>query len=255
MTPLLALIINGFREARRNRVTVVVAAFGIVLLLSTPLVQDVTIITFARVLTDVGLGAMSLLSVFLAIFLSSGMLTREIERRTIFIVVSKPISRGTFIVGRIGGNLLTLLLMLIGMYALFALQMVVLREHVTPQHHVAVIGLYFELIVLTCLGFFFGSFTSQFTAAIVVTGLYIIGHLSGDLYRFASRSESELIQIAGKAAYYVLPNLDRLDYRSQASYQVGILLSDLGQSIGYALGYSAVLIVATIAVFQKRDFK
>jgi Cu-processing system permease protein len=255
MTPLLALIINGFREARRNRITVVVAAFGIVLLLSTPLVEDVTIITFARVLTDVGLGAMSLLSVFLAIFLSSGMLTREIERRTIFLVVSKPISRGTFILGRIGGNLLTLLLMLVGMYALFAVQMVLLKENVTPQHHVAVIGLYFELILLTCLGFFFGSFAGQFTAAIVVTGLYLIGHLSGDLYRFASHSESEVIQIAGKAAYYVLPNLDRLDFRSQAAYQIGIALTDLLQSVVYALGYSAVLVVATIAIFQRRDFK
>jgi len=207
------------------------------------------------VLTDVGLGTMSLLSVFLAIFLSSGMLTKEIERRTIFLVVSKPISRGTFIVGRLGGNLLTLLLMLLGMSAVFAMQMILLREKLLPVHAVAIAGLYFELVLLSALGFFFGSFTGQFTAAIVVTGLYLVGHLSGDLYRFASRAESPVVKAAGIGAYYLLPNLDKLDFRTQAAYSLAVSGSELGSGIAYAVAYSVVLVIATVAVFQRRDFK
>ncbi|MFL5319158.1 MAG: ABC transporter permease subunit, partial [Myxococcaceae bacterium] len=93
MNGLLPIAWNGFREARRNRVTVVVAAFAVAILLCSTLVSEVTVATFDRVLTDFGLGSMSLIMVFLAIFLSCGVLSREIERRTIFMVVSKPVSR------------------------------------------------------------------------------------------------------------------------------------------------------------------
>ena len=107
MGPFVALALNGFREARRNRVTLLVAIFALAMLLSTSLVLEVTVGTFDRVITDVGLGAMSLMLVLLTVFLSSGLISREIERRTIFLMVSKPISRGAFLVGRLLGNMLT----------------------------------------------------------------------------------------------------------------------------------------------------
>ena len=103
MGPFIALTLNGFREARRNRVTLIVALFALSLLLSSSLVVEVTVGVFDRVLTDMGLGSMSLMMVLLTIFLSSGLISREIERRTIFLMVSKPLSRGAFLVGRLFG--------------------------------------------------------------------------------------------------------------------------------------------------------
>jgi hypothetical protein len=93
----LATAWNGFREARRNRVTVVVGVFALLTLLLATLVTQITVVTFRRVMVDTGLGLMSLILVFLSIFLSSGLLAREIERRTIVLVVTKPISRSTFL--------------------------------------------------------------------------------------------------------------------------------------------------------------
>lgn len=250
-----ALVWNGFREARRNRVTVVVAAFALVLLLSTTLVMEITVMTFDRVLTDVGLGVMSLLLVFLAIFLSSGLVPREIERRTIFMVVSKPISRGLYLVGRLGGNMLTLAVLAVVMTAVFAAQLVYLRSPVTQPIMAAVLALYCELLVLSCLGFFFSSFTGQTVSAVVVSGLFFAGHLSGDIYRLGERAESPVARSIAKGAYYLLPNLDRLDLKVQAAYATPVPWADLGASAAYAVAYSVALVAATIAIFERRDFR
>ena len=118
----LAVAFNSFREARRHRVSVVVVAFAVALLFSTSLVADVTVITFARVITDFGLGAMSISLVMLTIFLSCTQLSREIERKTIFLIVSKPISRGEFLVARFAGNMFTLAVLIGVMSLVFALE-------------------------------------------------------------------------------------------------------------------------------------
>jgi Cu-processing system permease protein len=181
MHPFIALAFNGFREARRNRVTVVVGVFALALLLSTTLVVAVTINTFERVVTDMGLGAMSLTLVLLAIFLSSGLLSREIERRTIFLMVSKPISRGAFLVGRLMGNMLTLTVLQAAMAGLFFLLVVSYGYPITQAHLVATVMLWFELWVLSGVGFLMSSFSSQMVSAFVTVGVYFAGHLSGDI--------------------------------------------------------------------------
>lgn len=250
-----AIALNGFREARRNRVTVVAAAFAVVMILSTALVMDVTIWTLDRVLTDTGLGAMSLLSVFLAVFLSAGLITKEIERRTIFLVVSRPVSRAQFIIGRWLGNALTLGALVAAMTVIFAVQMVLLKVPLTSTMWVAITGLFFELLLLTSLGFLLSSFASQIVSALTVAALYVIGHLSGDLYRFANRSPVEVVRWLGKGLYYLLPNLDRLDFRMKAAHEQLVPFDELAASAAYACAYSVALLVLTIAIFNRRDFK
>jgi ABC-type transport system involved in multi-copper enzyme maturation permease subunit len=255
MGAMFALMWNGFREARRNRVTVIVAAFTLVLLLSTSVVMEVTVFTFDRVNTDVGLGVMSLLLVFLAIFLSSAWVPREIERRTIFMVLSKPISRATYLVGRLAGNMLTLAILLVVMSLVFAAELMFLRSPVTQPIVAALVALFFELLILSSLGFFVSSFSGQIVSAVVVSGLFFAGHLAGDIYRLASRSKVEALQWLGKGVYYLLPNLDRLDLKVQAAYATPVPWGELGASAAYAIAYSTALMVATIAIFQRRDFR
>ena len=250
-----AMVWNGFREARRNRVTVVVAAFTAIVLLSTTLVNEVTVNTFYRVLTDFGLGMMSLILVFLAIFLSTGLLSREIERRTIFLIVSKPVSRTSFLLARLGGNMLTLGILLAAMSGIFLLQLVVLGVSVTSIQLIAIAGLFLELLVLTSLGFLFSSFSGPIVSAMIVVGLYFTGHLSGDIYALATRSESGIIRAVGKAVYYTLPNLERFNFRPMAAYQVPVGWGELATSIGYGLGWSAVFCAIAAFLFNRRDFR
>jgi Cu-processing system permease protein len=250
-----AIAFNGFREARRNRVTLVLAFFAGLLLLSSSLITDITIATFDRVLIDIGLGGMSLILVLLAIFLSTGLLSREIERRTIFMVVSKPVSRGLFLVARLAGNMLTLTVLQVLMGALLLLEFKVLKASITWPTLLAIGMLWFELLVLSAVGFFMSSFAGSMTSAFVTVSLFFVGHLSGDIYTLARRSKNEALQVLGKVVYYILPNLERLNLRSQASYGVVVPFRVWLASGAYAFAYAGVLVWLAVLLFRRRDFR
>lgn len=249
------LALNGFREARRNRVTLSVGFFAAVLLLSGNLVTSVTVLTYARVLTDFGLGSMSILLVLLAIFLSSGQLGREIERRTLFLIVSKPISRGVFLTGRLLGNVLTLTVLLVLMALVFWAELLLMQTPVTSPMLVAIAMLWVELCVLTCIGFALSSVAGQMVSALVTVGVYFAGHLAPDIYNLALKAKTPFFQAAGVATYYVLPNLDRLNYRPRATYGVPTTLSEALHSVAYGGAYAAAMLVLAIVLFNRRDFK
>lgn len=249
------LALNGFREARRNRVTVVVVAFAVALLLSSSLVADTVVLTLDRVLIDMGLSSMSLLLSLLAIFLSCGMLSKEIERRTIFLVVSKPVSRPLFLVSRLAGNMLTLGVLLFVMGALFFLELFLFKTPLEGVQLVAMALLWVELLVLCSFGFLMSTFSSQLVSAVVTTGVFLAGHLSADIYKLGVRAKSEALQVLAKGIYYVLPNLERLNFRPRATYSLPVTAAEALASFGYGVAYAGVLIVLAIAVFNRRDFK
>jgi len=255
MGPFIALALNGFREARRNRVTLLVGIFALAMILSTSLVLEVTVGTFDRVLTDVGLGAMSLMLVLLTIFLSSGLISREIERRTIFLMVSKPLSRGGFLVGRLFGNMLTVTVLQLAMGALFCALLFFYNSPLTQAHLAAMGMLWFELWVLSGVGFLMSSFSSQMVSAFVSVSVYVAGSLSSDIYALAGKSKSAPLEALGKAVYYVLPDLSRFNYRPQAAYAAPINGSELLSAMGYGVAYTGVLVALAILLFNRRDFR
>ncbi len=255
MSVLWTLALTGFRESRRNRVTVVVGLFAFVMIFSATFALELTVTTFQRVMNDIGLGMMSLIAVFLAIFLSSGLLPREIERRTIFLIVSKPISRSAFLVGRLFGNLITVFFVVLIMSLLFCLQIAVQGGVPGPAVLTAIAGLMLEVVLLSCIGFAFASWSNQFTAAVATVGLYFTGHLASDLYRRAMQAKVEAFKVIGLSLYYLLPNLDRLDYRARATYEVATPIGELLSSTVYTLGYSAVIVAIACLLFERRDFR
>jgi len=255
MASMSALVVNGFREARRNRVTVVLIAFAALLVLSASTVADSAIVTLDRVLVDVALGSASLLLVALAVYLSCGALNQEIQRRTIFIMMSKPISRPAFLLARVGSILLTLLVLQSLMVALFAVEVVVFRSSFNPAQFVAFAMLFVELCVLVSAGVLMSTHAGPIVSAVVVAGIYFAGHQARDLYLRSSKSASAAVRALGRAVYYVLPNLDRLDYKPHASYGLPISTSDVLVNAAYGIGWTVLLLVAATIVFSRRDFK
>jgi ABC-type transport system involved in multi-copper enzyme maturation permease subunit len=246
---------NGFREARRNRVTVIVAAFAVAMVLAAVLLTEATVTTLQRVLTDLGLGSMSLMLTLLAIFPSTGLLSKEIERRTIFMIVSRPISRALFLVARFAGNMLTLAVILSLMAALFLAEVWLYRFPIHQAQLVSMAALWLELLVLTSVGFVMSSFSSQIVSAVVTSGVYFGGHLSSQIYILSGRSDSSFLRALGKVIYYLLPNLESLNFRPQAAYAVRVTGGEIWNAVAVGVGYSAVMIGLAVLIFSRRDFK
>lgn len=251
----LALTLNGFREARRNRVSVVVLVFAVALLLCSALVTEVTIWSMARTLTDFGLGAMSLALVLLAVFLSCATLSKEIERKTIFLVVTRPVSRAEFLLSRFASTALTLLVLLVGMSGVFLLQCKMYGAPIDQPKLAAIAGLYLELLVLSAMGTALSSFSGQVVSSVVAVGVYFAGHLASDIYTLSRRSASAFLRGVGQAVYYALPNLERLDFKAQAAHGVDVPWRVVGLSAAYAVCYAGVLLAIAVLVFRRRDFK
>lgn len=255
MNSIFVVALAGFTEARRNRVTLIVVAFAIVMLLATTTVLSITVLTLDRVATDFGLGVMSMLMVALAIFLSSTQLSREIDRRTVFLVLSRPLSRAQFVIGRVLGTVLTLWAMLAAMAALFFAQAAVLHMDITEAQFAALGGLAAELVLLSALGALLSSVSGIMLSSLASVGVYLIGHGSSDLWDIAARAKTPLVQTVCKGIYWVIPQLSRLDYRPMAAYAQPIDWAQFGVSIGYSMAYAAVLLVLGVLVFDRVDFK
>lgn len=255
MNAVITLALAGFTEARRNRVTLVVVAFALVMILSTSIVLSLTVFTFDRVATDFGLGVMSLLLVGLAIFLSSNQLSREIDRRTVFLVLSRPVSRAQFVIGRVLGTIITLWVMLAAMTAIFFAQMALLELYITGAQAAAIAALAFELVLMTSLGAALSSVSGPLVSSMCAIGVYLIGHGAADLYEIATSSKSEMVKTVGRGMYWIIPQLDRLDYRIAAAHGLPVDWQQVAIACAYALAYAGVLLVVAIVAFRRADFK
>jgi ABC-type transport system involved in multi-copper enzyme maturation permease subunit len=261
MNGVLAIALNGFREARRNRITSVLIVFAFVSVFSTTVSVEFTVATFDRVMTDFGLGMMGLIAPALTLFLGTGLIPREIERRTIFMVVAKPVSRSAFVLGRYFGNLVTVGFVLTIMSVLFLLQLQFAGADQTystgvhREHFVAIYGLFLEMVLLNAVCFVFATATSQFVASVSATCLYFIGHMSEDLFSLASRSKVAAFKVLGNALYYVLPNFDRIDFKARATYFDPTTNAELFNHTVYTAAYTVVLLLIATAIFERRDFK
>lgn len=254
MRPLAVLALAGFREAVRNRVTVVVAVFALVLIAMTSLVMNVTIFSLDRVVTDFGLGVMSLLMISLAVFMSVGMLNRELERRTVFLIVSRPISRSVFIVGRYLGIIITLTLLLAAMTLVYAVQLWIFDVPPTSSMPAAIGGLWCQLLLLSAMGVFFSAFSGQITSAVCVVGLYLVGQWTGDLNTLALKLGPVLAAVA-RGGYYVLPNFARMDFKVQAAAGASVSGVEFLDGLGTSVGWTLLFLVGATLLFRRRDFK
>src|SRR5258708_9417911 len=123
-----------------------------------------------------------------------------------------------FLLARLAGNMLTLGVILLVMALLFLGELALYRFPLHQSHLVAMSLLWVELLVLTSVGFLMSSFSSQIVSAVVTTGVYFAGHLSSEIYNLSQKSESNFLRGLGKVTYYVLPNLEKLNFRTHAAH-------------------------------------
>ena len=259
---LAAIAYNTFKEAIRDKILYNLLIFALLLIGGAILIATLTVGEQAKIITDIGLASVNLFGVLIAIFLGIGLVSKEIEKRTIYTVLSKPIGRSQFLLGKYGGLLLTLLIntliMSVGLYLVLMLNKSRWGESmwdVDLRLTQAIFLIYLELMVLTAVALFFSTFTTSTLAAIFSLSIYVIGHVSGDLMTLSQKLEGSLAHYLLKGIYYTLPNLDQFDIKGQIVHHIPVDGSYILLTSGYALVYIAILLGGASLVFQRRDFK
>lgn len=212
LQPLLAIAQNTFRETIRDRVLYVLIVFAFLLTLGASLIGSLSVGQELRILEDIGLFTISLIGGIIAIFVGTTLVYKEMERRSIFIIFTKPISRWQFVSGKFIGLVLCVFLVTAAMGFFLALTVWLL----TPDHQVSPLLfeslalIFLELCFVTGLATFFSTFATPVMSVIFTTCAWFIAHLSSSLKDLSQVSTSGLFNQLGHFLYWLLPDLSKL---------------------------------------------
>jgi ABC-type transport system involved in multi-copper enzyme maturation permease subunit len=254
-TQLWVLAGNTLRELVRSKLLYNLLIFAILLIGSSSFVAQLTIGQWDRIILDMGLAATQIVGLLLAVLIGVGLVAGEIDRRTIYPTLARPLSRGTFLLGRYLGLLLVLAINVLVMLGVLALVLHLAGYELSRTAAEAVFLIFIELSVLAAAALLFGSFTTPMLAAAFSFSVFLIGHLLGDLRAFGERSHSEAAKIATGIAYRLLPDLSLLDLKAQAASELSVESHAVVTGAVYGLCYAAVLLSFAVLVFRRRDLK
>ncbi|HTO53534.1 MAG TPA: ABC transporter permease [Myxococcota bacterium] len=246
---------NTYREAVRDKLLYNLLMFAGLMIASSILLAQMQIGKDERIYRDVGLGAIAFFGVLIAIFVGINLVYREISTKTVYTMLSKPVRRWEFLVGKYLG-LLTLLAVEVGIMTICFLGVLVWKGSDFSIGLVwAIAMIYLELALVTAIAMFFSSFTSPYLAGMFTVALWITGHLLADLRAFGKNSDIPGLKELLEALYWTLPNLTRLDFKADASAGNPIELARVAMAAAYSLLYSLGLMVSAVLLFQRRDFR
>lgn len=251
-----AIARNTFREAVRDRVLYNLVVFVLLITASAIFLGELTAGHEARTIVNLGLKAMLIFGAFISIFVGVSLVSKEIEKRTVYAIFAKPVGRGLFIVGKYLGLCLTLLVNVLIMGAGVSLALIYVGGgSLIASIWGAIFLIFLELAILTAVAILFSSFSSPALSALLTFFIFIIGHFSASLRDFAQNLGSASAKIFFDAVYYGLPNLSLFSFVTDAAHGIVPPAAMLGGATVYALVYVCILLAAAILIFSRRNFK
>lgn len=253
-----AIARNAFREAVRDRVLYNLVLFVLLLTAGAIYLGDLSGGQERKIIVDLGLSAMLLFGVFISIFVGVGLVYKEIERRTVYSILSKPVGRGEFLLGKYLGLCLTLFVNVAIMGTGVSLALIYVSRGFDPlalQIWPAVLLIYVELTILTSVALLFSSFSSPALSALFTFFVFVIGHSSETLKSLSASMNSVSARWVFAAAYYSFPNLANFSYITPAGHGQTLPVTSIIAATLYALIYISVILSTATLIFSRRNFK
>jgi len=244
---------NTFIETVRERILYAIIGFSILAISASLLAGSISLGQDVRVIQSFGLASMLLFLLIITVFIGTQMLFKESERKTIYLTLTKPVSREIFYLGKYLG----LCLVVAASAALMGIVLMILlwikAGYVAPAIYWAIGFTVLEGWLIIALGMLFGSFASPISSAVYSVGLFLIGHSTTTLLSISQKS-STFVNYLLQGVYYLFPNLEKFNLRNEVVYNLSPDSAQILATLGYFLGYSALLIVLGIAVFRRKEF-
>lgn len=261
---ILTIARNTFRECIRDKVLYNLILFALIMILSSILLGQLTLGHEAKVIIDLGLSSISVFGTLIAIFIGIGLVYKELEKRTVYFLLAKPVPRWQLILGKYVGLVFTLLVNVAIMTAGLMLTMMV-HHDVTRAAYVrlvpAVYLIFLALMLTTAVALLFSSFSTPALSALFTFFLWVIGHFNHDLLDFGKWTNSVPVQWLCRILYYALPNMSNFTWAGSRNV---IQSAAYGQPLdGYAILWASVygllyctfLLSLATSIFSRRDFK
>ena len=252
----------------RDKVLYNLVLFAVLLIGASYLIGQLTAGQDVKIIKDLGLSAISAFGLFIAVFIGIGLVSKEVERRSIYGLLAKPIHRYQLVAGKYAGLTLTLAInvavMGVALYLVLAymsrgvpveVQKAWDAPALDPALLKAIVLILVELMVITAIALFFSTFSTPLLSAALTFGIFLVGQFSADLRTFEQVVDSPPVARIARGLYWVLPNLAQFDVKAQIVHAQPVTAGYMAMTTLYAALYIATLLVAAMLIFSRRDFK
>jgi ABC-type transport system involved in multi-copper enzyme maturation permease subunit len=248
---------NVFQEVVRDRILYIIGFYALILATAFRVLPEFAATTENKMFLDFGMAAMNAIGLIVTIFIGTGLVNKEIEKRTILVLIAKPVSRSEIIVGKYLGLSAVLAVLVATMTVIFLIFLQFGNiPHPTASILIAAIFLLLQLSLITAMAITFGVFTGSLLATVLTFALYLIGNITQDLVQLGRLSRNPGMERLTQGLFLILPDLSRLDLKNDAVYGLQALpdTTALITNAGYGLLYSALLLAIAIFIFSQREF-
>ena len=255
MRAIRAIAVNTFREAIRDRILYLFIGFAVIMVISTKLFGMLTVGDESKIVKDIGLAAMQFFSMLIAVMMSMLLISREVDNRTVFNILSKPVRRWQFILGKYLGlvaivavNLLLITVILVAMVLIYTGQF-------DPMLVFAAFMTMLEMSVVAAFATFFAVLTRPILGSLMTLAMFIVGHTSADLWMLTRHLPGTFTRAVITVVYYLVPNLERFNFKTEVVHDLPIQPAAVGWAVVYASAFVAVLLFLAALRFRTKDLK
>lgn len=243
-----------FKEAKRDRILYLLFFFAAVGIVASRILALLTVGDRVKIIKDVGLASISVFGVLMAVLIGTGLVYKEIDKKTIFTLLSKPLHRAQFILGKFLGLVLTLFVMTVCMTAIFLALLYLHTQRFEGAMLVAVGYIFLELVLITAVAILFSSFSTPILSSLFSLAFYLIGHLSWGLELIIRKMGPGASRTLVRVLYAVLPDLENFNFKTEVVHGLSIPPAIYLSSFLYGVFYTAFILGLAVLIFRRRDF-
>jgi len=252
LTQLFAIARNVWLEAARDRGIQILGIGGVAGMVFSLVLGRMAVGGRIRVVQDMGFWVLWIFGIFTVLYLGSNLVRQEIQKRTVYLILSRPVARTTFLLGKYCGIVLVFLSIYVILALSFLIIMFTAGIDISYQHIIAVLFILGEWFLLGAFSIFFATFTSPLLHNFFTVGIGFLGHWCNDLRLFAANSDSYITKHLLNLMYFILPNLETLNFRAWAIYGESITPQVIFTGIFFVMSWSLLAITAASLIFHYR---
>lgn len=247
------IAINSFKEIIRDRVLYGIILFSIFIIGLSRALGSLSFAEQERLVLDFGLAGVHISVVIISIFVGSTLISKELEKRTIITLLTRPVGRAEFIIGKFLGFLMVVCLLATLLFFVLFLVLFAMDAEINTSMFYALHGFMLEALVLISLTMAFGIYSKPMLSVSFVLGVFLIGHWMDSLNYFASRSDSKGFQQLGKVVNYVFPNLELWNWKTEAVNRA-VVKSELFWNANLnAFAWTGLFLCVAVILFRRKD--
>ena len=249
-----AIAVNTFKETIRDRVLAVIVVFALVMIAGGLWLGSISLGEQGRMMKDFGLAAVTGFGLIVAVFIAAGLVHKEVEKRTVFVLFSKPVSRGAFVAGKFLGLGGTMAVVLAGM-GLFLFAMVgVLDVRASGMVLVATAMIYVQLLTVMAVTIFFSTLGSAILASVLGICVFVAGQLSQNVLSLTRLGKNPLTEALSWLVYVIIPNLAAVDVKAGVVGEETLAWGQIGLWTVYLAAYIVVVLWLAAVIFRRKEF-